>query len=101
MTAAAIAWKTISKRAIPNKIQTTGSRSTAAPLRDRIATRKLTNNPTRIGKNPARNKVPIEIDVAIEAGFTVPSIMVLLQLQHLMSSDFLQFGTDAFRMKTA
>jgi len=27
--------------------------------------------------------------------------MVLLQLQHLMSSDFLQFGTDAFRMKTA
>jgi hypothetical protein len=27
--------------------------------------------------------------------------MVLLQFQHLMSSGFRQFGTDAFRMKTA
>jgi len=27
--------------------------------------------------------------------------MVLLQFQHLISSGFLQFGTDAFRMKTA
>ncbi len=67
--AAAVPLSTNSKMAMPNKIVTAVSRFPAAPLHELIARNMLMKQ--------ARSEEPIEIDMAIEAGFTAPSIMGL------------------------
>jgi hypothetical protein len=46
-------------------------------------------------KYPARSDVPIEINIAIEAAFTVPPIACPLRVYRLTKSECLQFGNPA------
>jgi len=66
MRAAAIVLRPMSTRAIAKRIETDVSR-----LCDLVAIHTL--------KTPARSEVPIEIEMAIEAGFAGPSITWPLQ----------------------